>query len=258
MLACFDLSGKVAIVTGASQGIGKAIAKAVGLSGAFVAMLARNREKLERSAAELSSLGIKCRAFPADISDEKCIAAVFSEIAEEYGGIDILVNAAAAGGAFTDTIDLTLDQWQQVMKINADGAFITAREAGKYMIPKRSGKILLVSSIVTSVFGTHCEPNVYETSKGAVDVLIRSLAASWGKYGVHVNGIAPGYTLSELVVEQMKNYEPGKYEELCRLVPLGRYAEPEEIAKMAIALVSDAASYVNGEIVKVDGGRTCY
>ena len=257
-LPCFDLTGKVALVTGGSQSIGKAIAKALAQSGAKIAILARTQKKLEKASEEIRSLGADCIWAAADITNEEQVKAAVAKTVEEYGHIDILVDCAAHGGYFMEPEDMTMDQWKEVMDQNINGMYLVAREVAKVMIPNGGGKMVLVSSIVTKVFGTHNSPGAYETSKGAVEVMIRSLAASWAKHNIHVNGIAPGYTLSDIVKEQLKDIPEETYKKNCSLVSLKRYAEPEEMAPMVVALSSDAASYMTGTIVTIDGGRTMY
>jgi len=257
-LSCFDLTGQVALVTGGSQSIGKAIAKALALSGAKLCITARTQGKLEAACEELRAMGAECIWAAADIGDEAQVAAAVKKTVDTYGRLDILVNNAAHGGYFKAPEDMTLEEWDTVMRQNIDGMFLMAREAAKVMISQRSGKMIFVSSIVTRTFGTHNDPGAYETSKGGVDVLIRSLAASWARYNIRVNGIAPGYTLSDIIRENLAEKEPEKYAKLCELVPLKRFAEPEEMAPMVVALASDASSYMQGSIITIDGGRTLY
>ncbi len=257
-LSCFDLTGKVAIVTGGSQSIGKAIAKALAMSGARICITARTESKLEKTAEEIRALGAECIYAVADISDEEQMSKAFKKAVDHYGRLDIMVGNAAHGGYFKAPEDMTMEEWNTVMRQNVNGMFIAAKEAAKYMIPQKSGNIVLVCSIVTEVFGLHNDPGAYETSKGAVEVMIRSLAASWARHNIHVNGISPGYTLSDIVKANFASMEPGQYEKLCALVPFKRFAEPEEMAPMVVALCSDAASYMTGSIITIDGGRTVY
>lgn len=258
VLSCFDLTGKVALVTGGSQSIGKAIAKALAKSGARLCLMARTPSHLEAACEEIHALGAECIWVAADISNEDQVVAAVKKTAEYYGHIDILVNNAAHGGFFMEPEDMTMDQWREVMAQNIDGMYLVAREVAKVMIPQGGGRMVMVSSIVTKAFGTHNAPGAYETSKGGVEVLIRSLAASWAKHNIAVNGISPGYTLSDIVRKSLKNMPEEAYKKNCALVPLGRYAEPEEMAPMVVALASDAASYMQGSIVIIDGGRTLY
>lgn len=256
-LSCFDLTGKAALVTGGSQSIGKAIAKALLQSGARVCIMARTRSKLVSACEELKEFG-ECIWAVADITDEEQVHAAVKKTADTFGSLDILVNNAAHGGYFKEPEEMTLEEWDTVMRQNINGMFLTAREAAKIMIPQGGGRMVFVCSIVTRVFGIHNSPGAYETSKGGVEILIRSLAASWAKHHIYVNGISPGYTLSDIVRENIAEKDPHQYRKLCELVPLKRFAEPEEMAPMVIALASDAASYMQGSIITIDGGRTLY
>lgn len=259
MLSCFDLTGKAALVTGGSQSIGKAIAKALMLSGADVCIMARTQSRLESTCGELDGTGgRRCIWAAADITSEEQVKAAVKKTADTFGKLDILINNAAHGGFFKAPEDMTMEEWDTVIQQNISGMFLTAREAAKVMIPQGGGKMVFICSIVTKVFGTHNDPGAYETSKGGVEVMIRALAASWARHHIHVNGISPGYTLSDIVRENLVDKDPEKYAKLCELVPLKRFAEPEEIAPMAVALASDAASYMEGAIITVDGGRTLY
>ena len=256
-LKCFDLTGKTALVTGGSQSIGKAIAKALLQSGAKVCITARTQSKLEKAAAELCAYG-ECIWAAADICNEDQLRAACDLVVNRWGSLDILVGNAAHGGYFKEPEDMTTAEWNEVIQQNVNGMFLCAREAARIMIPQGGGKIVLVASIVTRVFSPNNAPGAYETSKGGVEVLIRSLAASWAKHDIHVNGISPGYTLSDIVKENYAHMEPGAYEKACALVPMKRFAEVDEMAPMVVALVSDAASYMQGSIITIDGGRTLY
>jgi len=256
-LACFNLSGKTALVTGGSQSIGKAIAKALLQSGAKVCITARTQSKLEAAVEELSAYG-ECIWAVADICNEEQVQESIKKTVDTWGKLDILVGNAAHGGYFKEPEDMTMKEWNEVIQQNVNGMFLCAREAAKVMIPQGGGKIVLVASIVTKVFSPNNAPGAYETSKGGVEVLIRSLAASWAKHNIHVNGISPGYTLSDIVKKNFEHMEPGAYEKAAALVPMKRFAEPEEMAPMVVALASDAASYMQGTIITIDGGRTLY
>lgn len=256
-LKCFNLTGKTALVTGGSQSIGKAIAKALLQSGASVCIVARTKSKLETAAKELSAYG-PCIWAVADICDEEQIRAAVAYVVNTWGKLDILVGNAAHGGYFKEPQDMQLCEWDEVMQQNINGMFLCAREAAKVMIPQGGGNIVMVASIVTKVFSPNNDPGAYETSKGGVEVMVRSLAASWAKYNIRVNGISPGYTLSDIVKKNFEKMEPGAYERAAALVPLGRFAEPEEMAPMVVALASDASSYMQGSIITIDGGRTLY
>jgi len=255
MLPCFDLSGKTALVTGGSQSIGKAIAKALALSGARISLVARTGDTLRVACEEIRALGADCIWSAADISDEAAVRAAVNGTVEAFGQLDILINNAAAPSVAKPVEELTLAQWRAVTRVNVDGMFIVAREAARHMIPRRSGKIVILCSIASEVFNNNCDPGVYEVSKGAVEAMVRVLSANWCKYNINVNGIAPGYFMSD-VVRDFYSAHPDRLEKSAALVPVGRFAQPEELGAVGVLLSSDGASYMHGSIVTVDGGRT--
>ena len=214
-LPCFDLTGKVALVTGGSQSIGKAIATALAQSGAKLCLLARTQSRLEAACQSLRAMGAECIWAVADIANAQQVHDAVQKTVDTYGRIDILINNAAHGGYFMEPEDMTFEQWREVMSQNIDGMYLVAREVAKVMIPQGGGRMVFLSSIVTQVFGLHNSPGAYETSKGGVAVLIRALAASWAKHGIAVNGIAPGYVLSDIVRAALKEQPPEIYEKMC-------------------------------------------
>lgn len=258
MLQCFDLTGKVALVTGGSQSIGKAVAKALAQSGATVAILARTQKKLEEAAAEIRALGAECMWVRADICNEAEVEAAVEQVAQRYGRIDILINNAAGSAPAIPVETLDLSVWDACLKTNVDGMFIMAKAvANRCMIPQRSGRIVMFCSIASEVFRAGSFTGAYETSKGAVAAMVRVLDSNWNRYGIHVNGIAPGYILSD-VVKEMFLREPELQSLAEAQIPLGRFADHAELAPLAVFLSSDGASYMNGTIVTADGGRTYY
>lgn len=258
MLKCFDLTGKVALVTGGSQSIGKEIAKALAQSGAKIAILARTQSRLITAAEEIRALGAECIWVQADISDEASVEKAVAEVADHYGTIDILIDNAAGSAPAVPVEALDLATWRKCMQTNVDGMFIVAKAvANRCMIPQRSGKIVMLCSIASSVFRAGSFTGAYETSKGAVASMVKVLDSNWNRYGIHVNGIAPGYIMSDIIVDMFQR-EPELKPLAEAQIPLGRFADPAEMAPLAVFLSSDGASYMNGSIVVADGGRTYY
>ena len=260
MLKCFDLTGKVALVTGGSQGLGKAMAIALAKSGANVCIVSRTPAKLEKAAAEISECGPKCIWAAADITKDEDVRAAVKKTVDTFGKLDILIDNAAHPGIFKPTEDMTTEEWDEVMKHNIDGMFIAAREAAKVMLPNKCGNIVIIASIASGTFNAASIPNAYETSKGAVASMVKALDASWGKHGISVNGIAPGYFRSDVIEKRIKERikeDPSYLDYLNSLVPCGRAAMPEEIGPAAVLLSShEATTYIHGAILTVDGGRT--
>ncbi len=258
MLDCFDLTGKVALVTGGSQSIGKEIAKALARSGAKVAILARTESRLIEACKEIQALGAECMWVKADISDEDSVKKAVDEVAEKYGTIDILIDNAAGSAPAIPVETLDLETWKKCMATNVDGMFITAKAvANRCMIPRKQGRIVVLCSIASRVFRAGSFTGAYETSKGAVEAMVRVLDSNWNRYGISVNGIAPGYIMSDIVKEMFER-EPELEKLALAQIPVGRFADPAEMAPVAVFLASEGASYLNGTVITADGGRTYY
>lgn len=255
MKSLFDLSGKVALVTGGSQGLGFAFSKSLAQAGANLCILSRTESKLERACKGLQKYGTECIWQVADITNETEIHKAVQNTIEHYGKIDILVDNAAAPCIEKPIEELSLDEWRSVIQQNVDGMFIVAKEVAKHMIPRREGKIIILCSIASEIFNNNTWPGVYDISKGAVRTMVKVLAANWCKYNINVNGIAPGYFMSDVVREFYERH-PETYARSCSLVPCGRFGEPKEIGPTAVFLASDASSYMHGSIITVDGGRS--
>lgn len=250
----FDLKGRVAVVTGASSGLGVHMAKALAAQGADLAILARRVEKLEAVKKEIEELGVKCLAVPCDVTKEQTVIDAAKAVKDEFGKVDILVNNAGAG--LTIPIEETsLDEWNSDMKVDVAGVFLTTREFGKLMIEKGYGRIINIGSMYGLVGNTALPSASYHAAKGAVVNFTRATAAEWAKHGINCNCICPGYFATELTEETLSSDDFQAY--MKQTVPLGRYGNGEELAAAAVYLASDEASYTTGLIMPVDGGYTC-
>ncbi|WP_345062427.1 SDR family oxidoreductase [Acidovorax lacteus] len=248
----FDLKGKTALVTGGSRGLGLQLAHALGEAGARVMLSSRKAEDLEEAAAELKAAGIDAQWIAADCAREDDIRRLADETLQRLGGVDILVNnAGAAWGAPAE--DHPVDAWDKVMNLNVRGYFILSQHIAKHsMIARKHGSIINVASIA-GLGGNPSGMNTiaYNTSKGAVINFTRALAAEWGKYGIRVNAICPGFFPSKMTVGTLKALGEDK---LKAGAPLGRLGDDEDLKGLCLLYASDAGKHITGQWLAVDGG----
>ncbi len=246
----FSLSGKIALVTGCNKGIGKAIAIGLAEAGADIIGVSATIE-LTNSAVEIAvkNLQRNFKAYQADFSNRQSLYGFIEQVKADYPRIDILVNNA--GTIMRKPAAEHPDEyWDTVMAINLDSQFILAREIGKVMLAQQSGKIIFTASLLTFQGGINVPG--YAASKAAIGSLIKALANEWASKGINVNGIAPGYIATDNT-EALRN-DPDRSASILGRIPAGRWGEPEDFKGPAIFLASDAASYVHGTILTVDGG----
>jgi NAD(P)-dependent dehydrogenase (short-subunit alcohol dehydrogenase family) len=249
----FDIRGRVAVVTGASSGIGAELARSLAEAGARVALAARRRDVLEELAAELGAKGSEAIAVPTDVTREAEVERLVSTVVDRFGGIDILVNNAGIT-RIGPAEDESLEQWNEVVAVNQTAAFLMARGCGRVMLEAGRGSIVNVGSILGIVGCGQVPQAGYVASKGAVTQLTRELAAQWARRGVRVNCIAPGWFETEMTAsvwhdERSQAWMRGR-------TPMGRTGELRELGGVLLFLASDASSYVTGQVIAVDGGWT--
>jgi 2-dehydro-3-deoxy-D-gluconate 5-dehydrogenase len=244
----FDLTGRVALVTGGNGGIGRSIALGFAQAGASVAILGRNAAKNEKVLAELQKIGAQAIAMEADITSRAQIEPSVARVVGELGSVDILVNNAGIG-LIKPSLEVSVEEWDRVLAINLTACFLMSQAAGRLMAKRKKGKIINISSIY-GLFGNAVAPS-YSATKGALIQLTKSMAIELAPVNVQVNAIVPGYFHTELT-DQFRG-QPF-YDELIRRVPAGRWGEPEELAGAAIFLASGASNFVTGTSVIVDGG----
>ena len=248
----FDLSGKTAIVTGGSRGIGKEMAVGLAEAGANIVLCARRAEWLEETVAEFQSCGFKVAGMTCDVSKPDQVQSVVESTVKTFGSVDILINnAGVSWGAMPE--EMPLEKWRQVIDVNLTGCFLFAQAAGREMLKKGSGSIINIASIAgmtSSANGPFYAG--YAASKAGLIGLTRELAASWGRKGIRVNAIAPGFFHSRLADAVIDIYERSIQEN--NVIP--RIGKEGELKGAAVFLASDASSYITGQTIAVDGGMT--
>ncbi len=249
----FDLSGKVAIVTGGNGGIGLGMARGLAAAGAKVAVSGRNPEKTAQAAAKLAEdSGVETLPVVADVARPDEIERIASEVRARFGRIDILFNNAGIN-IRRPPQEMTLEEWQQVLDVNLTSAFLLSKAVYPWMKEAGGGKIVNIGSM-TSIFGASFAP-AYATSKGGIVQLTKSLALAWAADNIQVNAILPGWFDTELT-QQARVEIPQLYDRVVQRIPIGRWADPDDMAGTAIWLASPASDYVTGIAVPVDGGYT--
>lgn len=245
----FSLDGKIALITGASRGLGRAMAFALAEAGATVVLAARDAGKLREVAAEISAVGHRADVEAFDLTDEKAVIAAVPTIVRRHGRLDILLNNAGVC-LWSGFMESSLDMWRMTIETNLTATYLLSREAARPMLAQKSGRIINVGSYVSKMGRERLQ--AYVASKHGVAGLTKSLAGELGRHGITCNAIAPGFFLTEMA--EPITSDPARQQIFTNAIAMGRWGRPEELAGAAIFLASDAASYVNGHILHVDGG----
>jgi NAD(P)-dependent dehydrogenase (short-subunit alcohol dehydrogenase family) len=245
----FDLTGKVALITGATRGLGQEIAFSVARAGADVVVVSRNEADCRKAASEIESFGSRALASPCDVTRPDLVAHLVGSTMKEFGKIDILVNNA--GIALTKpSEDITEKDWDAVVDTNLKAVFFLSQAVGREMIRRKSGKIINIGSIFGLVGAKSITP--YLASKGGVVQITKGLALEWAKYNIQVNCIAPGYIMTSMNREELS--EEKTLASIIGRIPMRRLGLPSDISGAVVYLASDAASYVTGTVLCADGG----
>ncbi len=249
----FDLTGRVAIMTGAGRGLGRTMALGLAAAGADLALASRTAPELETLVEEIEALGRRAIAVPTDVTSPEACEALVAAAIGQLGRLDIMVNNAGTN-VRKAALEITPDEYDFVIQTNLKGYFNGARAAGRHFVEQGSGKVINISSILGSV----ALPNqvAYASSKGAIDQLTKVLAIEWATAGVQVNGLAPTYFETDLTRPLYEDPERRAFIE--ERTPMGRWGQPHELAGAVIFLASDASDFVTGQTILVDGGWTAW
>ena len=245
----FDLSGKTALITGSSQGLGFTLARGLGQAGARIVLNGRNEEKLKKAVGSITEEGIDAHGCAFDVVNAEEIREKVRSLQKEIGPIDILVNnAGIQRRGPLETFEES--GWREILETNLTGVFLITKEIVQGMIARRAGKIINICSLQSELGRSTIAP--YAASKGGVKMLTKAMAVEWGKYNIQVNGIGPGYFITEMTAPLAKD---PKFDAWLRSrTPAGRWGDPAELVGTAVYLASNASSFVNGQIIYVDGG----
>lgn len=246
-------ASKVAIVTGGAGGIGEAVAADLGRRGVRVALADLRPQEAEVVAGRLRDQGFECLAVAVDITDENSVKAMTARVLEAWGRIDILVNNAGVESP-TPFLDLTLAEYERVMRINTTGVWVCCQAVIPVMLRQGGGSIVNVSSVAGQRGGGLLGTAAYSTSKGAVIALTKALAREFAGRGIRVNAVSPSLTMTELAHRQLRRLSPDTLDKVIAMTPIGRVAQPHEIAAVIAFLASDEASFVVGQVYNADGG----
>ncbi|SFP04544.1 gluconate 5-dehydrogenase [Cohaesibacter marisflavi] len=248
-MSLFDLTGRTALVTGSSRGLGRAMLEGLAEAGATVIVNGVNKERVSTTAAELRAKGHKVHEAAFDVTDDASVVAAFNQFDAEGIDVDILINNAGIQ-LRKPMVEMSTDEWNKVIDTNLTSAFVTGREAAKRMIPRGYGKVINIGSLTSEVARATVAP--YTAAKGGIKLLTRSMAAEWAASGIQANAIGPGYMITEMNKALLENEAFDSW--VKGRTPSARWGHPKELVGTAVYLASSASNYVNGQIIYVDGG----
>ena len=246
----FDLTGKVAVITGGNGGIGLGIAMGLAGAGANIVIAARSVEKTAQALEDIRTLGVEAHGITVDVTQEPAIQRIVTSTIDHMGRLDILVNNSGIA-VRAQPQELTAAQWDSVVDVNLRAAFLASKEAYAQMVKAGGGKVINVGSMY-SIFGSDWG-SPYAASKGGLVQLTKSLAVAWAKDNIQVNAVLPGWIVTDLT-RGIQDADPNRYDNISRRIPTGRWGEPSELAGAAVFLASTASDYVTGATLAVDGG----
>jgi len=246
----FSLAGKCGLVTGAGSGIGRALAGGVAEAGAKVALAGRDVGKLEKAVAEMTAADLYAEPYSVDMAEPDSIAKLVAAVLDDFGRIDFLFNnAGMIHRAPADTFPL--DKWEEMIKVNLTGPFLLSQAVARNMIARKAGGSIVNTSSLIAVFGGISVP-AYAATKGGITQLTKSMSNDLAPHGIRVNAIGPGWVKTEMTAALQTNTE--RFEAISSRIPLGRWADPGDLAGLAVFLASDASAYITGQVIFIDGG----
>lgn len=252
-----ELSNQTAVITGGGTGIGFAIAERFHREGAFVVLCGRRPEVLQEAARRISLAAERIAFVHADVTREESVVQLMREAGSHTGRIDILVNNAGPMRIHKPPEETSLEEFRQAIDTNIFGAFLCSREAGRFMIRQKAGRIINISSMSGSIVNRYVHGGSYEISKAGMNMLTRTLAVEWARHGIRVNAIAPGYYATK-PNEEYFAVHPAAAQQILDLIPTGKFGALDELARLAVLLASPHTDYMTGSILTIDGGYTVW
>jgi NAD(P)-dependent dehydrogenase (short-subunit alcohol dehydrogenase family) len=247
-----QLAGKHALITGASRGIGAAIATGFAEAGADVVLVARDESRLEKVASEIQAMGRRAVVLPCDVTDRDAVHAIAQAAIKALGHLDVVINNAGGMPFAAPLVNTRFTGWERVMRLNLDSTVHVCQALAPHLLARGNGSVVNMSSVAAFIGSPNFSP--YAAAKAAVASLTRTLALEWAPYGVRVNALCPGWTATDLNEELWG--DPDRNAEILEEIPMGRWAKPEEMVGPAVFLASAASSFMTGQTLVVDGGQT--
>ncbi|NWG52420.1 MAG: SDR family oxidoreductase [Hydrogenophilaceae bacterium] len=255
----FDLTGKVALVTGGNRGIGYGMAEALGQSGAAIAIWGRGAERNEEAIAKLTAQGIKAKGYVVDVADEAAVIAATAQTVADFGRLDTVIANAGIGGGAPSFAEFPTEQWRRVLAVDLDGVFWTFREACKHIVARAKagdpGGSLIAISSVSAIHGAP-RNQAYASAKGALTAMTKGIAMEYARYGVRANTILPGWVHTELAGPALDS--KGFQEKVLPRMPVRRWGDPADFGGIAVYLASDASAFHTADLIVIDGGYTAF
>jgi NAD(P)-dependent dehydrogenase (short-subunit alcohol dehydrogenase family) len=252
ILERFSLKNKVSIMTGGARGLGKAMAESLAQAGSHVVIVDLDLEAAQQTANSFAAEGVRTLALKVDVTNPSDVDRMVEEVVGQFGHIDVLFNNAGIA-QWVNAEEMSLQDWDRMMRVNLDSVFIVSKAVGRIMIKQQSGSIINTSSMSGVIVNTPQSQAAYNVSKAGVIMLTKSLAFEWAKHSIRVNTIAPGYMETEMI-EQFRAEHQDKIDLWNKLTPMNRMGKPHELGGLAVYLASDASTYVTGAVCLIDGG----